>query len=164
VCIDTFFLFDPFEIRSVSRSETRTSIYGNYKSETGIGRCHSDCKAKSRISSSCCFEVRKSDFWLPKLHVRKSDWEIIWCLNCCRFNSHNCLLPRSAIRCTDERTRSWLHVLSLIMPAPAASRGGGSMLSCAANAVQSHRHAGQASRRPTLRCQWGWYLITGTGK
>jgi len=58
-----------FIYASVSRSESWTSIYGNYKSDSRTARCHSS-RAESRNFSLCCLEVRQSDFCLPKLQVR----------------------------------------------------------------------------------------------
>ena len=73
-------------------------------------------------------------------------------LNCFLFQQLQ--LPWSPIRCTDERTRPQLHLLSLIMPAPAVSEGDAVLCS---HDMQSHRHAGrptgQASRRLTVKCQ-----------
>ena len=56
-----------------------------------------------------------------------------------RFLFQQLQLPWSPIRCTDERTTSQLHLLSLIMRAPAVSEG--VMLSCASNDVQLHHRA-----------------------
>ena len=57
---------------SVSRSECRTSIYGNYKSDT---RCHSNSKAENRICGSRFLEVQQSDLFTKTtgLKVRLQD-------------------------------------------------------------------------------------------
>jgi len=62
---------------SVSRSKSRTSIYGNCKFSSHPARCHSDSKAKSRISSSRYLEDRQSALYSPKVQFQQSDREIL---------------------------------------------------------------------------------------
>ena len=73
---------------------SRTSVYGMSKCRTM--RCYGDFKAESRISSSCRFEVGKSDFhWCRHFGPRTLRTQDIsapsdWCRNVWTSSKHFC--------------------------------------------------------------------------